>query len=174
MAAESYPTLAAGQRLTAELLRSMLPQTVRKTADTSRSATTTYEADPHLVFAAEANAVYTMSGWVKYFASTTPDIKMRFTVPTDCLGEWAWLVPGSGTPGVATTAGYSIRTETNDVGVGRTAYGTADTQQMTPLGAVFRMSSTAGNITLEWAQNTSDATATILYTDSWLCFQRIA
>lgn len=175
MPAEAYPVPAAGQRLRASLLRSMLPQTVRKTADTSRSATTTYEADPHLVFEnAEANAVYTMWGWVKYFADPTPDIKIRFTVPTDCLGEWAWIVPGSGTPSLATTTGYSIRTETNDVGVGRTGYGTGDTQQMTPLGAVFRMSTTAGSISLEWAQNTSNATATVLYTDSWLMFQRIA
>ena len=173
MPAEAYPVPAAGQRLRASLLRSMQPQTVRKTADTSRSATTTYEADPHLVFAAEANAVYTVVGWVKYFASTTPDIKIRFTVPTDCLGEWGWLMPGSATAGTGTT-GYSIRTETNDVGAGRTGYGTSDSQHMTPVGGLFRMSSTAGNISLEWAQNTSDATATVLYTDSWLTFQRIA
>lgn len=170
---EFYPQPLAGQKITASLLRSMLPQIVRKTADTSRSATTTYEADPHLVFPAEAGAVYVMWGWVKYFASTTPDIKIRFTVPTGCLGEWAWIMPGSGT-GASATAGYSIRTDTNDVGAGRTGYGTSDTQQMTPMGALFRMSTTAGNISLEWAQNTSDATASVLYTDSWLAFQRIA
>ncbi|MBD9723438.1 hypothetical protein PV755_45455 [Streptomyces caniscabiei] len=173
MPAEAYPVPAAGQRLRASLLRSMQWQTVRKTADTSRSATTTYADDPHLVFPAEANGVYTMLGWVKYFADPTPDIKMQFSVPTDCLGEWGWNMPGSGTTTTGTT-GYSIRTETNDVTNGRTGYGTSDSQHMTPLGGTFRMSTTAGNIALQWAQNTSNATATILYTDSFLMFLRIA
>lgn len=171
--AESYPALAGGQRIRASLLRSMLPQTVRKTADDSRSATTTYADDTHLVFAAEANAVYTMVGWIKYFADPTPDIKIQFSVPSGCLGEWAWNMPGSGTTTTGTT-GYSIRTETNDVANGRTGYGTSDSQHMTPMGGLFRMSSTAGNIALQWAQNTSNATATILYTDSFLTFTRIA
>lgn len=173
MAAESYPPLAAGQRATAALLRSMLPQTVRKTADDSRSATTTYADDPHLVFAAEANAVYTMLGWIKYFADPTPDIKIQFSVPSGCLGEWGWNMPGSTTAATGTT-GYSIRTETNDVANGRTGYGTSDSQHMTPMGGLFRMGSTAGNIALQWAQNTSNATATVLYTDSFLTFTRIA
>jgi hypothetical protein len=175
MAAESYPTPLAGQKITASLLRSMLPQVVRKTADTSRSATTTFADDDHLVYAAEASAVYTMVGWIKYFADSTPDIKVQFTVPTGCLGEWAWMMPGQLTAG-ATVNGYSIRTETNDVGSGnfRTGYGTTDSTHFTPMSGLFRMSTTAGNIALQWAQNTSNATATVLYTDSWMQFTRIA
>lgn len=170
---EAYPTYAAGQRITASLLRSAQPQIVRKTADTSRSATTTYADDDHLVFAAEANAVYSMWGWLKYFTDPTPDLKVQIVVPAGCLGEWAWNMPGSTTAGGG-TVGYSIRTESNDVNVGRTGYGTSDTQHNTPLGGLFRMGSTAGNIAVQWAQNTSNATATILYTDSWMAFQRIA
>jgi hypothetical protein len=171
--AEYYPQPAAGRRARAALLVSMLPKTVRKTADESRAATTTLADDTHLVFAAEANAVYTMWGWVKYFADNTPDIKMQFTVPTGCLGEWAWMMPGAGTL-AGSVNGYSIRTESNDVGVVRTGYGTSNTDQNTPVSGLFRMSSTPGNIALQWAQNVSDAAATILYTDSWLMFQRIA
>lgn len=171
--AEYYPPLLAGQRATGSLLRSMLPQTVRKTADESRSATTTFADDTHLVFAAEADAVYTMWGAIKYFASTIPDIKVQFSVPSGCLGEWSWLMPGSGT-GAAGTAGYSIRTDSNDVAGSRTGYGTSDSNHFTPMSGIFRMSSTPGNIALQWAQNTSDATASTLFTDSWLMFQRIA
>lgn len=170
---ESHPLPLAGQTVTASMLRSMLPQTVRKTADESRSATTTFADDTHLVFAAEASAVYTMVGWIKYFASTTPDIKMQFSVPSGCLGEWAWLMPGATTAGTTTT-GYSIRTDTNDVAGSRTGYGTSDTNMFTPISGIFRMSTTAGNIALQWAQNTSDATATVLFTDSWLQYTRIA
>ncbi len=171
--AEAYPTLAAGQRLTASLLRSMQAQVVRKTADTSRSATTTAADDPHLVFDVEANAVYTMWGWIKYFADPTPDIQFKFVGPTGALGEWAWNPPGSGTA-ASSTAGYSIRTETNDINVARAGYGTSDTQMYTPVSGCWRIGSTAGTIAFQWAQNSSNATASIVYTDSWLAFLRVA
>ncbi len=174
MAAESYPSLAAGQRITAELLRSMLPQIIRKTADTSRSATATAADDPHLTYAVEANAVYTMHGWIKYFADPTPDIQFKFVGPTGALGEWGWNPPGSSTAGASGTVGYSIRTESNDINVARAGYGTTNGQMYTPVGGMWRIGSTAGNITFQWAQNTSDAIASIVYTDSWLSFQRIA
>lgn len=170
---EAYPSYLAGQTITASLLRSAQSQLVRKTADESRSATTTFADDTHLVFAAEASAVYSMWGWIKYFADNTPDIKMQFTVPTGCLGEWAWLMPGQSTL-AGTVVGYSIRTESNDVNGARTGYGTSDTNHYTPVSGLFRMSTTAGNIALQWAQNTSNATATTLYTDSWLMYQRVA
>lgn len=171
--AEAYPTFLAGQRITAALLRSAQPQVIRKTADTSRSATTTFADDPHLTFAVEANGVYVMDGWVKYFADPTPDIKIQFTTPSGTLGEWAWIMPGSGTLTTG-TAGYSIRTETNDVSGSRTGYGTSDSTMFTPMSALWRVGSAAGSITMQWAQNTSNATATVIYTDSWLRFQRIA
>lgn len=171
--AESYPTILAGQRLTAALLRSMLPEVVRKTADTTRSATTTFEDDPHLTYAVEANGVYVMDGWIKYFADPTPDIKFQWSTPSGTLGEWAWVMPGSGTAAGGTT-GYSVRTETNDVGGSRTGYGTSDTSMFTPVSGLWRVAATAGFITLQWAQNTSNATSTGVFTDSWLRFQRIA
>lgn len=171
--ADSFPTLYAGQRATAELLRSMLPETVRKTADTTRTSTTTFADDPHLTYAVKATGVYVMDGWIKYFADPTPDIKFQFTTPTGTLGEWAWIMPGS-TTAAAGTIGYSVRTETNDVGGSRTGYGTSDTSMFTPVSGLWRVGSVDGSITLQWAQNTSNATATGVYTDSWLRFQRIA
>jgi len=172
--AEAYPTPLAGQRLTANLLRSMQPQTVRKTADTSRSATTTTTADPHLTFEVEANAVYIWDGWVKYFADPAADLTVDFTVPTNALGEWNGFAAGSGTTGVGVTTGYSIRTEANDVSQGRNFYGTTDLTHGVILHGLLRVSSTPGTFSLDWAQGTSNAIATVLYTDSWLRFQRIA
>jgi hypothetical protein len=171
--AEFYPTPLAGQRLTASLLRSMLPQVARKTSDTSRSATTTTAADPHLTFDVEANAVYVWDGWVAYFADPSADLTIDFTVPAGALGEWAGFAAGSGTLAAATT-GYSIRTETNDVSQNRNFYGTSDDDMSAILHGTLRTSSTSGTFSLDWAQGTSSATATVLYTDSWLRLQRIA
>lgn len=174
MAAESYPTWVGGQDITADLLNAMLPKVVRKTADTSRASTTTATADPELTISLEANAVYIWDGWLKYFADPAADLTVDFTAPTGTLGEWVGFAAGSGTSGVAVTTGYSIRTETNDIQQGRNYYGTTDSQHGLLLRGTIRVGSTAGTFSLDWAQGTSNATATVVYTDSWLRFQRIA
>jgi hypothetical protein len=173
VSSERYPTFLAGQRITASLLSSGLPQTARKTADTSRASTTTATADPHLAFDVEASAVYAWHGWIKYFADPAADLMVDFTVPSGSLGEWNGFAAGSGTT-TSSTVGYSLRTEANDVSQARNFYGTSDADHGAHLYGILRVSTTAGAFSLDWAQGTSSATATVLYTDSWLMLQRIA
>jgi hypothetical protein len=183
--AEAYPTPLAGQRITASLLRSMQPQTLRKTADTSITASTTPTADPHLTFSAEANAVYTWWGWLKYDGATAGDLLVSFTAPSGSLGEWAGhgtgitVIGSSSTPTLETdtvrTNGYMLRTESNDVTQSRSfgALGVGSALSVFIKGTL-RVGSTAGTWALSWAQNASNATATTLYTDSYIMLQRIA
>lgn len=182
---EYYPQPAAGQKITASLLRDMLPKTARKTADTSRNSTTTQTPDPHLTFEVEANAVYVWDGWIKYEASTTGDFIIDFSAPTGSLGEWGAHGPGIVVIGAddsplglqtdtAQSTGYMLRVETNDVTQFRT-YGGLGAQQLTVLIAgTLRVGSTAGTFSLDWAQGTSDASNTTVYTDSWLKMTRVA
>ncbi|MEV6181359.1 hypothetical protein [Streptomyces sp. NPDC052015] len=184
MAAESYPALAGGQRITATLLRSMLPQTVRKTADTQRTATTAIVADDHLILPVEANAVYTAEGWIKYSGAAAADLGIQWTVPSGAVGEWSAHGVGTTVIGSNTTPtllvdtqdarGYMIRTEPNELGVART-YGCISASATLTLFmyGTIRMGSTAGNFSIDWAQSSSNATPTTLYTDSWLRVQRI-
>lgn len=184
--AEQYPNPLAGRRVTGSLMRSMLPQTVRKTSDTTRAATTTVTADPHLTLSVEASAVYIWDGWLKFDGPVGGDFNIDFTVPTGSLGEWAgWgagitnIVSADGTPtllsNTQSTRGYLIRTESNDVAQSRSfgtlAAGTALTAQLM---GTLRVGTTAGTFSLDWAQLSSDAGNTTLYTDSWLRFTRIA
>lgn len=174
--AEFYPQWLAGQDITADLLNAGLPKVIRKTSDTSKTSTTTVSADPELQITLDANAVYIWDGWLKYAADPTADLVVDFTAPSGALGEWAGLGAGSGTAG-ATTAGYSIRTESNDIMQSRTYYGTtvADNQPNSVfLRGIIRMSSTAGTWSLDWGPAASVATATTVYTDSWIRLQRIA
>lgn len=183
---ESYPGPLAGQRITASLLRSMLPQTLRKTSDTSRSATTTVTADPHLQLEVEANAVYIWEGWIKYGGGTTGDLNLDFSAPSGSLGEWAGIGGGSSAvtgasaapalvTDTVTSRGYMVRLETSDVAQARSfgTLGVSDALHIA-LHGTLRVGSTPGTWSLDWAQNTSDATATTLYTDSWVRFQRVA
>lgn len=184
--AEAYPTPLAGQRLTAALLRSMQPQVARKTADTSRAATTTATADPHLQFTLEANAVYVMDGWLKYDGPAAADLNLDWTAPSGTLGEWLGWAAGH-SPVITFSAagaaqldtqggrGYPIRTETNDVASARSfgCLGTGITPLTLILNATLRVGATGGTYSCDWAQLVSDASPVTLYTDSWLRLQRI-
>jgi hypothetical protein len=170
--AERYPTFLSGQTLTADLLVAAQPIVVRKQVDTSRASTTTTTADPELTFSVEANAVYTWDGWLKYFADPTPDMVVDFTIPTGSLGEWSAYSAGNTTAG-STAAGYLIRTDSNDVSQARNLYGTSDVPLTALINGTLRVGSTSGTFSLDWAQGTSSATASILYTDSWMRLQRI-
>jgi hypothetical protein len=163
----------------------MLPQFVRKTADTQRAATTTTAADPHLTFELEANAVYALDGWIKYDGPTAADLNIDWTAPSGCLGEYtAWgvgnaVIGSSSAPALQTDTqdvrGYMSRTETNDIAQARSfgCLGTGGTPLTLQIKGTVRTGSTAGTYSLDWAQVTSNATAVTLYTDSWLRLQRI-
>lgn len=182
---EAYPTPLAGQRITASLLRSMQPQTARKTADTPRTATTTQTLDPHLQFTAVAGAVYTFQGWVTYDADNAGDIILTFSVPSGSQGKWTGYGSGttviSGTAGGGTqqnassTWGYTIRNEYSDITQPRTFGGLGLTNAQTVLlTGTLRVGATGGTWGLSWSQAVSSATATTIYTDSWISCQRTA
>lgn len=182
---EAYPTPAGGQRLTATLLRAMQPQAARKTADTQLTATTTPTADPHILFPVEAGAVYTWNGWIKYDGATGGDILLTWTAPSGALGEWGGhgagitVIGASSTPTLeidtVRTNGYMLRTESNDVAQSRNFGCLGVGNPLTVLIAgTLRVQGTAGIFQLAWAQGTSNATASTLYTDSCVQLQRIA
>ena len=183
--AEAYPTFLAGQRITASLIRSMQIQSLRKTSDTARSATTTQTADPHLQMDVVAGGVYTLQGWLKYDALAAADLVVGFSFPTGTLGEWIGV--GGGTTVTSATGaggtqqdtvstwGYNVRLESTDTSATRTYGGLGVGNTLTILvNGMFRVGSTAGTLALTWAQGSSNATATTLYTDSWLNVLRTA
>jgi hypothetical protein len=182
---EYYPQPAAGQRLTADLLRSMLPVFARRSSDLSRSATTTTSADPALQFEAVANAVYAIDGWIKYDGDNAGDLKLQLSAPSAALGEWtSWgvgnnVVGSTSVPALQLNTqgatGYLIRTETVDINTSRNhgALGAGIGLTLLFQGTV-RMSTTPGTVSLDWAQATSSVTATTFFTDSWLRAQRLA
>lgn len=179
---EFYPTWYAGEDITADKLNSGFPVYARKTADESVTSSTAVQNDDELFFSVAANAVYAVTGWIKY--SGPGDLQIDWTTPTDALGEWVGFGNGTtvytGTGGNAVTtdtsssAGYMIRTETNDVAQSRTFGGISTNTYAVAIYGTLRTGATAGTYQFQWAQGTSNATATTVYTDSWLCLQRTA
>lgn len=183
--AESYPTFRAGMTVTGALLASMQAQVTRKTADTAKTSDATTAADPHLQFSVEANGVYIWNALIIYDGHIDGDLNIDFTAPTGSAGEWGGMGAGRPVTGASATptlridtagvSGYMVRTETSDVTSAR-SYGClgAGTTLSLILSGTLRVGSTAGTFSLDWAQQASHATATTLFTDSYMWLQRIS
>lgn len=158
-------TFKAGQRLTAAALNAAIGLTARKGADTARSSAntgTTLTADPDLVIPVLANAAYlvTFSLVYKGAATNTGDLKFGFSVPSGAT------MPG-GFLGITNPLALEILPVTASSTLVSYSNGTGNPLwcQVT---ATLVTSSTAGNLTLTWAQNTSSATSTTLMAGSSL------
>lgn len=150
-------------------------QYARRTSDLSRNASGPTD-DPQLQFSVVANAVYALTGWVKFSALDGADISVDWSAPAGALGEWTGHGQGFATT-AQTTNGYMIRTETTDITASRAFSGTTGTagEFSILIMGTLRTAATAGTYAMQWAQNTTDAAnPTTVYTDSWLRLERIA
>lgn len=143
-----------------------------KTADESVSSAntgTTLQNDDHLVLALEANSVYEIDGYVAYEGAATPagDLKLQFTVPSG--GAMRWTTNGA--PTGALTSFDAVANAASSTRVLGTNGATV--MAFSPKGWVTT-AGTAGNLTLQWAQNASNATSTTLKLGSWIQITRIA
>lgn len=142
---------------------------VRKTADESVTSSVALQDDDSLLMALAANEVWHVKFVViATSASATPDIKMAFTIPAgatmglmspviraDTDAAWVIKYVASG------TAPFAVQLVAGDL-------------TATEISGVVTNSGTAGNLTLQWAQNTSSATATTVKANSTLWAVKLA
>lgn len=171
-------TWVSGEVLTAALLNThlrdqlnfLLPAFARKTSDTSRASTTTFADDPHLSVAVEASTVHEVAcNFGFQSAGTAGDVKIQFTGPAG-----ATLLAGVHTTqaaGTATTDDLTTSLTLNTL-VSAGVAQTAEPWNTIVVIGLLVTAGTAGNFTLQWAQNTSSATATIGKTNSFLSLRR--
>lgn len=153
----------------------------RRTSNATRTSTTTPTTDTQLTWSVDANAVYALEG-VLFYAGPG-DFLMGWTYPSGAAGTWQGIGNGttvvSGTAGggtqqdITSSWGYTARTETTDIADNRTYGGISTTGFAVQVRATIRIGATAGTFALQWAQGTSSATATTLYTDSRLTLEKI-
>jgi len=132
---------------------------VYKTADETVNNSTTYQDDDHLVKALGANETWTITYYLRYSSSAVADFKHKFTVPSGTTG-W-WTAHGNNGNYVYQWRGDAITDEgTQNSG--------DSVKELIILVAYVKTSSTAGNITLQWAQNTAEVSNTVLSEGSYL------
>lgn len=148
------------------------PAPTIKTADTTRTNTATVAADPHLVFAIGANEKWALI-YVLYCIAASSNPDLRFTLD------------GPASPASVIYAAYGPRISSADdlikASAPATAYGTESQvgllATMTPVivYAEIENGTTAGNVSLKWAQWALDAVnSTTIKAGSYVQGRRIA
>ena len=166
-----FPLWAAGSRISALKLNQMIATIVIKNA-TQNVASSIVPVDAvDLFFPMEANALYFFDATLSFTGDPAADVRVNWTIPT--LAVQSRNIMGAG----ATTANILDGTF---LGVRRSPL----TQQGSATGAgglfsayrewgLVQTAGNAGNAQVQFAQNTSNAIATVCQPDSFIQWRRI-
>lgn len=149
---------------------------VRKTADESVTSSTTLQNDNELLLAASANCTYTFRVWIMATDATDAngDIKFGFTFPTGATCHFSGKGPHSLLASGAFGDGEYIARNTATSGSSVATYGLTTSVIGIELTGLLIVGGTAGNLQLQWAQNSSDANATTVQAGSFMTLERVA
>ncbi len=132
-------------------------QTVVKSANQTKTNNTTLQDDPDLQFSVGANETWTFRFVVQANANATPDIKFAVSAPAGSTCS-VGVIDGEGAVAVG-NLGCGV---SSGIITGNT---TADVYEV--VGTV-QTGGTAGTVALQWAQNTTSASAVVVYAGSFL------
>jgi hypothetical protein len=134
----------------------------RKSADESVTSSTTFQADDHLSFAVGANETWHTRWSLIADGSASGDLQIRFTFPGGTLYYHIIQYLNASDTEVNTPA-----RETTSPSTARNITGlAAGAGRMWSFDLQYINGGSAGTFALEWAQATSNATATVIRTNS--------
>jgi hypothetical protein len=136
---------------------------VRKTASQIRNASATDPPgnDTHLLINIPANETWEVKFVIHYSSSAVADVRTDFSYPTGAAGRIGLRSGDAG--GGSTTS--TIITGTDSVNMVLNGSGSQD---MAIIYVLIRNGGTAGDLQFRWSQNTSEATNTTVFEDSYL------
>lgn len=143
-----------------------------KTASTSRASTTTLSNDPHIAgISYKANKLYSIEGVIVTWAATTADTKVNLQF-SSTPQDFSWAIRFRNDASFSVDSNQSETHTASVVIPGRGATG-GEAQFAMVEGFFLSNSTTPGTIDLRWAQNTSSATATVVFLGSWISINQI-
>lgn len=170
-----YPNMLAGLKLTADLFTAYQDDFVFKQVTTTRASTTTLADDPELQYPLEANAVYRIDLLLHVASNTAAAIKTQWTYPTGASGLKEGWGLDDGVTGNANAGGtprmgvHQLNTVIN--------YGdrnnSAGLQHLVFEGGIITTLA-AGTFTLQWAQQVSNATGSLVAIGSYMKIRRLS
>lgn len=145
--------------------------TVYKTADESVTSSTTTQDDDHLFFPVAADEKWIVELTLFVTGADAGDLLFGLNAPSgssNFRGGYHGLVSS------ATTTVNDLNAAGNQTGPGVAFVGgTIATASVIRYFALIENGSTAGDVRLQWAQNVSDATATIILRGSYLIARKV-
>lgn len=138
---------------------------VLKGADETVNSSTTLQDDDDLVLALSASQTYAFEAFIVYNAAAAPDYKCAFTVPSGATLYWEVVALNSSavlTKFTTTSSGGAVSLVGTGADIALTIHG------------VVIVSTTAGNLQYQFAQNTSDGGNTTTKAGSWLRSQQVS
>lgn len=171
-------TVAAGQRLTADVFNATLPQYVDKSAGSQPvTSSTTYVDDTALFLDLPAGRTYVIFCQLSVTGSDAADIKLQWstTGTLSTVVQRANRGPSinttniSGSAAASTTACVNRASSGVSLGASSTSYGLAsDIAADVVEEFVISTGASGGRLQLKWAQRVSNAVATVVGVDSFL------
>lgn len=153
------PTLDVGS----DVVTSSVLKRPYKSADETVNNSSTLQNDDHLTFAIAANEIWAFTFMGMFLSGTTPDIKFTFSVPSGAIFRY-WDAQNFMT---VSNNGDGLDTQSVLSGNGTTVV-MDDVLGMVTNGA------NAGSVTLQWAQNTANASDTKLLKGSYIIAHKLA
>lgn len=167
----AIPTWTSGQVLTASDVNTwFVPKAVVKTANESVTSSVTLQNDDALFLSVDTNAQYYVSCLIYCDGASTGDIKIQFNGPASAT--FTGLVNGLS---LGASDGTGDQVASIDIATAKSfglAGGAGVTRPLHVSGTLIT-AGTSGTFQLQWAQDTSDATATRVMAGSHLMLFRI-
>lgn len=174
MAWTTFPS--AGEPLRASVLQALIeeirPLGAVKTANETVNGNATPQNDDELFVSVEASRLYKVTGLLEYTSGSTPNFRMTWSLPSGAT----WLNNSRVYSRAAAAPTQLVDTRTFTTGnLGGPGAGTtrATQAQILELFGYIQTSSTAGTARVQWSQNTSNASDTIVYAGSWISLERL-
>lgn len=145
--------------LNTDKLESSVIQRIYKSADETVNGSDVLQDDNELVLALGVNEVWAYKGIFHFNSGGTPDIKFYFNKPSGTTFKMYEFL---------NLFGYIDESSSSTQG-----YGGSSTSFFYVEG-IIQSSSTAGNFTVQWAQNTSNASDTKLLAGSYIIAHKLA
>lgn len=160
--------ILAGMKLTADRLNNITPPglAVVTATQTNTANNTTYFDVTELVKAVEANIRYRFNMYIRYSATTVADFKVQLTGPSGAdVSLWEfWGINTSGADSYGRSNAGAV------VGLGGLGTGTPT---FVVASGMIPVSSTAGNIQVQVAKNTAEASTLSIFTGSFMQLDRL-
>ena len=146
-------------------------EVVRKTSDEDVTSSTSLQADDQLLYALGATEVT----WFRFFlivdGGVTGDLKFAVDVPADATLNVSY----SGNIHIdnGDAIGFDNNQTSDNTSMGHQGLGGTGTNRQTIIEGIVVGGGTAGNVVLNWAQQTSNGTASSVQANSYLVVARL-